>query len=404
LNPRNTFLARDSKTLALLPLQKDDYYLINNTVDTYIREHTNFLAGLPNYLTWVRSGRLESIPEERPFGVGLGEYFEEHRSSAGDIAVAVWICMGLGLGVLAFKSLVEENEAFLCLSPFALIFALVVLINTRPAARKILDAITAFLLAEKREAAGRLEYLRAQTKINQSNLQIKLTDMAAYKKKLLEGQFESESASYRQSGFHLKRSEAAINKQLEFISASQARLTRAASMLDELIKDTPSDISTDDQRRDRERTSTALKYLSQQHSMYKAKLDEVELLRLNNVLQAETPRQKVTQEDRNAARKKIGLMAKLSDRIYKSLKSANVAGAGSERLWLERITLVREALMKLNNSLTSHMVNLDHEGRDEEATDLPLEVTSGLDRLAAYLTEEDFDREYQLLQAKYGKQ
>ena len=403
---RDAFPTRGDKTTAVLRISRGDYNLINNSVDAYIREHTNFLDSLPDYLTWEESGGLRSIPDRRPFGVTLGEFLESNRNRVGHIGVAVWVCAGIGLGLAAslLPLWAHENKGLRCFSPCAVIIVVGAVVWSRAFVWTMLDALTNFLLIEKGDFSEKLHYYRRQIKQNQDTLKKKLHGEATHGKKVLESRCQSYSAAYRESGFYLKRAEININKQLESISASKTRLSKVAVMLDSVIRDTPSDISTDEQKRDQVRTSSALEYLSQQHMKYKAKLQEIELLRRNNVLQADTPRHKVTQDERDGVREKIGRMAKLSDTIYTSLKRSNVADAGSERLWLERITLIREALMKLNNNVTSHVADLAYKSLDEEAADFPAEVTSGLDRLAAYLTNEDFDKEYQMLQAKYGKQ
>lgn len=95
-------------------------------------------------------------------------------------------------------------------------------------------------------------------------------------------------------------------------------------------------------------------------------------------------------------------MAKLSDKLFNELKSSNVSISGSEQLWLKRISLIREALMKLNISLASHIADLDYKGYDNEEIDFPGDIVSGLDFLTVYLTNEDFEKEYKLLQIKYG--
>lgn len=400
---KNIYLTANNKSKALLEINNSDHYLINNSIGNYIKLHTKFPANLPNYLSLDESNKLQSN-NSRPFQITLGEHLQKYKDYVGNFGVTVWICSALIFGIAVPISIASETKegGYACLSPCTAIIAVIIATWSRSLIWGALSSFTERLLSEKTKLSEQLEHLQNRIRGKKDRLQKELFHKSTDRKEQLKEKFDLESASYRKNEFYLSRAGASINKQLELINVSTTRLKKISDLLERDIKDTPSDFSTEDYKRDQERTLTSLQILSQQDLKYKVKLQEIELLRLNNIIQAETPRQRVSQNNRSKAKEKIDQMAKLSEKIFNDLKKANVATAGSEQLWLKRISLIREILMKLRNSLTSHIVDLAHKEFDNQAVDFPLEITSGLDRLAAYITNEDFDKEHRMLQAKYG--
>lgn len=249
----------------------------------------------------------------------------------------------------------------------------------------------------------RLKNYYERTKIKRNKLVKRIHSDVSSAKDALEKRFKSNSSQYRASQFYLKRNEDRITARIGFIDTLTRRLIEVAEMLDKEIKAFPSDLPADDLKMQRERTSSMLKQLSLQNLKYSAKLGEIELLRLWNAMQAETPRQRATSQIRNTTKEKIDKMAKLSEAIYGKLQKAELDDSGSEQLWLERIKLIREALMNSHKGITFQIADLAHGSRDHEVVDFPLEVNMGLEKVSSLLTTEDFEKDYRVLQARYEK-
>lgn len=423
-----------------------DKHLINGSVDDYIKKYTRFLAALPGYLIWdkptkesttlnetikrfyyrnklrgFRGNRkdlyeLNSIAGKRPFRITLAGFLDKYSVYLVFLGIAVWIGIGALIG-LNIQPLLEaisggKNPAGDMPPACLVVITVLIAICTAPLVGKIMDLIINVLYRPIIEVFNSLETLRGKFYRKKDNLKqdlikeidrkekVLLSEIRS-RKKLLDDKKNTQAVKYRKTGFYLRNSESNINKQLDSIKISVNRLKELLERLESHIKDTPTDFLSENQKSNKERISAALKSLTQQDLKYNAKLSEIELLRLNNVLQAETVRQKITKKDRDETKKKIDEMAKLSQKIHNNLKTSIVAKAGSEQVWLKRIFLVTEALMKLRESLFNHIVDLAHNGLEENESDLPLAITTGLDRLNAYLTNEDFEKEYQLLEAKY---
>ena len=401
-----TYLSAINEPKALLRLNSSDYYLINNSVDDYIRKYTEFTKGLPEYMVFDRSNILRTKLRNRPMKVILGENLEAIEEPLKNFLVAVWICGGIVSGfALPFLLMGDISPKALKFGAVAGVVLLCIGLLTYKSVKEVVGDVIKALLKEKHRHFRRLKDLRTKINDNRVNLRKGLFDEAEKWKQELEQKKQSVSVYYKECGFYLKRFESLINNQLEAMSKSRKNFQELSEMMDKSIKEIPGDISTEvqeSQKRNKKRTAAALQFLAQQDLKYQVKIKEITLLRLNNTLQGETPRQKVSRKARKQVKEQIIQMAKLAYEMHSNLKDTDIATAGSEQSWFKRISIVREILAKLDNSLGSHMIDLGHKNPDEETADLPLDVTSGLDRLAGYLTNADFEREYDILRVKYG--
>lgn len=217
------------------------------------------------------------------------------------------------------------------------------------------------------------------------------------KRDRLRSKLKGLTATYRNSGSYLnwleKETQAQLGNTSKREKSIRERLLYTEMTATEVFeaKDIKNEIET---------LKSALEKCQLKQKKYEVKLLEIKLLRLHNQLQAMIDRQRMSGEGRSKLEVMLESLYKQTNRMFNSMKKANILNSTDGEEWGARIFRARDLATKSHNLLMSQINDSMLRGRENDFIAPPEELLENLDLLNSYITYEDFLKEYQALQSE----
>jgi serine/threonine protein kinase len=224
---------------------------------------------------------------------------------------------------------------------------------------------------------------------------MRVREISGNKDDLLDG-LKTKTKVFRQSGPYLKLIEREVAGRIADNSKQEARIKNRLLSTESAVGEI---VGASELQKDKEDLSRALAQSQRRNKKYQVKQLEIKLLTLHNKLQASARGESLDEETGAAMEKTLADMSKLINQMFGDLKEANILDSDNGRRWVARILRVRDVVAISRRLLTKQMNAFVMRHRNATVA-LPEEFAHNLDLLNAYVTYEDFHKEYQALQAE----